>query len=147
MAYNASLYNPYGVQQFQPMLASVQPVNELTSVKSSEGAMMYPLPPNSVSKPLFLEDENAFFIKTTDGGGAATLKKYTFEEAVIEPESNSDYVTKEYLDSRISQIMEAINGKHIVSKQSETAKPSNASNQPDSIIGAVQYDFQSDVQE
>ena len=108
---------------------------------------MYPLPPNSVSKPLFLEDENAFFIKTTDGGGAATLKKYTFEEAVIEPESNSDYVTKEYLDSRISQIMEAINGKHIVSKQSETAKPSNASNQPDSIIGAVQYDFQSDVQE
>ena len=78
---------------------------------------MYQLPPNSVSPPLFLGSENAFFIKTTDGGGAATIKKYSFEE-VVEPVANDPvYVTKEYFDQQISNIMEAINGKRPVPEQ------------------------------
>lgn len=109
MAYNPSLYNPYGYQ-------NQSPVNGLVSVDGIKGAQLYQLPPNSVSPPLFLTEENAFFVKTTDGGGAATIRKYTFEEAAIEPESNSDYVTRDYLDKRIDQIMEAINGKHPVSE-------------------------------
>lgn len=108
MAYNANLYNPYSFPQ--------QPVNGLVSITSEEGAKLYQLPPNSVSPPLFLESENTFFIKRTDGGGAATISKYTFDEAPMEQEGNSNYVTKDYLDKRIDEIMEAINGKHTVSE-------------------------------
>lgn len=34
----------------------------------------------------------------------------------MEQEGNSNYVTKDYLDKRIDEIMEAINGKHTVSE-------------------------------
>ena len=119
MAYDPSLYNPYGLQQFQPR---VQPINGLIQVNGIEGAQMYQLPPGSVSPPLFLKDENAFFVKTTDDGGAASIKKYTFEEAPITNNNSTEYVTREYFDQQMNNIMEAINGKHPVSEQpSETA--------------------------
>lgn len=129
MAYNPSLYNPYGTQQFQPTTMATsgymptytpqQPINGLIKVTGIEGAQMYQLPPGSVSPPLFLESENAFFVKTTDDGGAATIKKYKFEEAPMTASGGSEFVTKEYFDQQISSIMEAINGKHTVSKQPE----------------------------
>ena len=127
MAYNPSLYNPYGLQQFQPTVStplSYQPtyqppqsVNGLVRVESIEGAQMYQLPPNSVSPPLFLGSENAFFIKTTDGGGAATLKKYTFQEEAITNNNQGEFVTREYFDQQMNNIMEAINGKRAVPEQ------------------------------
>lgn len=131
MAYNPSLYNPYGSQQFQPTISypqqyqptmqPQQPINGLIKVTGIEGAQMYQLPPGSVSPPLFLEEENAFFVKTTDDGGAATIKKYTFEEAPIADMSNNpnDFVTREYFDKQMQNIMEAINGKHTVQEQPE----------------------------
>lgn len=131
MAYNPSLYNPYGSQQFQPTISypqqfqptmqPQQPVNGLIKVTGIEGARMYQLPPGSVSPPLFLEEENAFFVKTTDDGGAATIKKYTFEEAPIADTINNsnDFVTREYFDQQMQNIMEAINGKHSVQEQPE----------------------------
>ncbi len=131
MAYNPSLYNPYGSQQFQPTISypqqfqptmqPQQPINGLIKVTGIEGAQMYQLPPGSVSPPLFLEDENSFFVKTTDDGGAATIKKYTFEEAPIIDTSNNqnDFVTREYFDQQMQNIMEAINGKHFVPEQPE----------------------------
>ena len=131
MAYNPSLYNPYGSQQFQPTISYPQqyqptiqpqhPVNGLIKVTGIEGAQMYQLPPGSVSPPLFLEDENAFFVKTTDDGGAATIKKYTFEEAPIAnvDDNPNGFVTREYFDRQMQNIMEAINGKHTVPEQPE----------------------------
>lgn len=134
MAYNPSLYNPYGSQQFQPTVTQPnwyyqptvtqmqqQPINGLIKVTGIEGAQMYQLPPGSVSPPLFLEEENAFFVKTTDDGGAATIKKYTFEEAPIANASNNsgDFVTREYFDQQMNNILEAINGKHLVPEQPE----------------------------
>jgi len=113
MAYDPMVYNQgngrYGM--FQP------PVNGLVRIEGIEGAQMYQLPPNSVSPPLFLGSENAFYIKTTDGGGAATIKKYVFEEAKEPVKDDSGYVTKEYFDDWASKIMEAINGKHTVQGQ------------------------------
>ena len=129
MAYNSSPYNLYGSQQYQPTTGSgiqyqptytpQQPVNGLIKVTDIRGAEMYLLPPGSVSPPLFLEDENAFFVKTTDDGGAATIKKYVFEEAPIaKAEDNSNnFVTREYFDQKMQAIMEAINGKHTVPEQ------------------------------
>ena len=126
MAYTPSLYNPYGSQQFQPTMYTSsyqptyvpqQPVNGLIKVKGIEGAQMYQLPPGSVSPPLFLEDENAFFVKTTDDGGAATIKKYTFEEAPMVTAGSGEFVTREYFDQQMNNILEAINGKHPVPEQ------------------------------
>lgn len=127
MAYNPSLYNPYGQQQFQqnmnwsyqPTHTAMQPVNGLIKVTGIEGAQMYQLPPGSVSPPLFLESENAFFVKTTDDGGAATIKKYTFEEAPLVDNGSQEFVTREYFDQQINNIMEAINGQHAISEQPE----------------------------
>lgn len=81
---------------------------------------MYQMPPGSVSPPLFLEDENAFFVKTTDDGGAASIKKYTFDEVPMTTNNNSsEFVTREYFDQQMNNILEAINGKHSVSEQPE----------------------------
>lgn len=120
MAYNPSTYNPYGLQQLQPTMMRTQPVNGLVQVSGIEGAQMYQLPPGSTSPPLFLAEENAFFIKTTDDGGAANIKKYRFEEVPIIASDSSRFVTREYFDQQIKGIMEAINGKHLVPEQPET---------------------------
>jgi hypothetical protein len=121
MAYNPSLYNPYGNQpmsnMFTPSYQPQQPVNGLIKVTGIEGAQMYQLPPGSVSPPLFLDSENAFFVKTTDDGGAATIKKYKFEEEPIATNgNNSEFVTREYFDQQMNNILEAINGKRAVSE-------------------------------
>lgn len=125
MAYDLSLYNAFGSSQpnsnwqsYMPA-SQIQPVNGLVKIDSIEGGRMYYLPPNSVSPPLFLSDENAFLIKTTDGGGAATLKKYTFAEAELEPENTERFVTRDYFDDWANRIMEAINGKHPVPEQQQ----------------------------
>lgn len=112
MAYNPNLYNPYGQTNFQ-QYAPPQPMNGLMQVDSFEGAELYVMPPNSVSPPLFLTSDNVFFVKTTDAGGAATIKRYRFEEEEIEPDdTGSDYVTKADFKAFADKVMEAINGKH-----------------------------------
>lgn len=120
MAYNPNTYNPYGLSAMQPM--QQQPINGIVRINGIEGAQMYPMPPNSVSPPLMLGSDNIFIVKTTDGGGAATLKAYKFEEIPVPTPGQIDesrFVTKEYFDSWASQLMEAINGKHVVSRQPE----------------------------
>lgn len=155
MAYNPTLYNPYGSQQFQPVNnfssfipnnqpVSQQSVNGLIRIESIEGAQMYALPPNSVSPPMFLSEENAFVIKTTDGGGAATLKKYTFDEAPLEETADSNYVTKDYLDNRIKELMEAINGKHAISEPTQEFNPQPTAANP--VAGSIQPAIQPNVQ-
>ena len=117
MAYDPNLYNPMQLRQTSPYSYGYQPqvpVNGLVRIESIEGAQMYYLPPNSVSPPLFLGSENAFYIKTTDGGGAATIKKYVFEEVKETIQSDSEFVTREYFDSWANRIMEAIDGKHSI---------------------------------
>mgnify|MGYP006916039939 CR=1 FL=1 len=126
MAYNPALYSPYGMQlqpqQMQPAMPA-QPSNGLVWIDTIEGAQMYRMAPDSVSPPLLLKDEDAFIVKTTDGGGAATLKKFSFTEVPLTEEKDSElYVTKEYLDKWGNQMMEAINGKRTASEQSNTNK-------------------------
>lgn len=151
MAYTTNFYNPYGPQQFQPTLSyqnqfQQQPINGLIRVDGIEGAQMYQLPPNSVSPPLFMESENSFFIKTTDGGGAATVKKYTFEEAQVADPTQDMYVTREYFDEQINNIMEAINGKHSIPSQSAASREHDIQAiEEDPVVGSVQRGFQSDV--
>ena len=155
MAYNPSLYDPYRAQQFQPAQFQpaqpmfqqvVQPVNGLIKVDGIEGAQMFQLPPNSVSPPLFVAEENAFFVKTTDGGGAASLKKYTFQEEPIASSTNPEFVTREYFDNKINEMMEAINGQHAVPGQTTSAGQFVAQpSQQAQVAGAVEHLVQPDV--
>lgn len=142
MAYNPNLYSPYAGQQFQPtqqVFQPAQPVNGLVRVDGIEGAKMYQLPPNSVSPPLFLTEENAFFVKTTDGGGAATLKKYAFQEEPMTSNTQGDFVTREYFDQQMNNILEAINGKHAVPEPTTATGQFVAQpDQPAQVAGAVE---------
>ena len=130
MAYSPSLYNPYGVM---PMPQS----NGQIWVEDIEGAKMYPQAPNTTSPPLYLRNENAFCIKTTDGIGALlSLEKFNFfkEELETLPKEKSElYVTKEsfdseiaeikeFIDSKINAILEAIDGKRIASESTEQSE-------------------------
>lgn len=149
MAYNPSIYSPYAAQQYQPTMPPAnqqymsafqpqQPINGLIKVDGIEGARMYQLPPNSVSPPLFIGSENAFFIKTTDGGGAATLKKYTFDEAPMNDSVSGEFVTREYFDRQMNNILEAINGQHTVQGQpSATGQSDIQPDQQGQAIGSV----------
>lgn len=136
MAYNPSLYNPYGSQQFQPTISyhnqymsspappSQQPINGLIWIDSIEEAQMFPLPPNSTSYPLMFRNEPRFAVKTTDGSGAYTIETFSFIKDEVETTTNdSDFVTKsdldKYLDKFKQDILEAINGQS--STQAATA--------------------------
>lgn len=117
MAYNPNLYlpaqqpyNPSPTWTVNPMATpnTNQPVNGLVSVTGIEGAKAFQLPPNS-SMPLFDGNEDILYVKTTDGGGFPTIKKYRFEpiDSDISPNPAGDYVSRaefEALENRINQM-------------------------------------------
>lgn len=117
MAYNPTLYNPYGqpqpyswsqpVWQSTPQQVSNQPVNGLVSVTGMEGAKAYQLPPNS-SMPLFDSNEDMLYLKTTDAGGFPTIRAFRFEAADSEeqPKDTAEYATKEDLDALAAKVEE-----------------------------------------
>lgn len=74
--------NPYNYQQ----------MGQYTFVNGISGALDYRLPPNST---IILMDNNepAFYLKTTNAMGQATMKKYKFEE--VSEQVSSPYVTVE----------------------------------------------------
>lgn len=109
MAYNSNVWFPS--TQYPYTSPIQQPSNGLVRIDSVEDGKAYVLPPSSVSPPLFLSEENAFLVKTTDEFGTYSLKKYSFEETPLSEEHESEYVTREYFDQQMSQILEAINGK------------------------------------
>lgn len=127
MAYNPAIYSPYAPQAIvppqpivpmQPMAQQPQPSNGLVFIDGIEGAQMYPQAPDSVSQPLFLKSEDAFIVKTTDAGGAASLKKYSFTEIPLNDKNESElYVTKDYFDSQITELKETINDQRTASEQ------------------------------
>ena len=114
MAYNPSLYNPYGQPQpyswrqptwTAPQPSVTQPVNGLVSVTGIEGAKAYQLPPNS-SMPLFDSNEDLLYVKTTDAGGFPTVKAFRFE-AIDAPAVASEeqaYATKADLEALAARV-------------------------------------------
>ena len=110
MAYNPYLYMPYGAQQFPQV---TQPVDGMVWVDGMEGVRMYQLPPNSRSPVLMFKNEERFAVKTTDAGGASTVRLFKFEEETQEQEQagTGDYVTRDDFESFKNEILEAVNGK------------------------------------
>lgn len=84
--------NPYTNQQYAQMRASMPMNNQAKRtntirVKGLEGARMFPCGPNE-ELALFDEDSDIFFYKTTDMGGTASLRKFSFQEEPIEEETS-----------------------------------------------------------
>jgi len=114
MAYNPNLYAPYTpmVSQTTPTWyyppapttaqATGQPVNGLVSVTGIEGARAYQLPPNS-KMPLFDQDADVLYLKTTDAAGYPTVKAFRFEPIETQ-EPSAGYVTREDFDALVERV-------------------------------------------
>lgn len=143
MAYDPNMYNPYAAHQYQQSLPLMsQQANGLIWIDGDEGANMYPLPPNSVSPPLMYRNEPMFAIKTTDGGGAYSIRKFRFEEIEMQSASSSDYATKSDLDKIMAEIQgmkETLNGKPIVQSAAAEQKPNSEYPVNNQIAGTVQH--------
>ena len=131
MAYNPSLYNPYGQPQpfswSQPVWQNMQqnqsnqPVNGLVSVTGIEGAKAYQLPPNS-SMPLFDQNSDVLYLKTTDSAGYPTIKAFSFkavEQADQKPQP-VDYVPRSEFDALAHDV------KVLVGKMESVCEPKGA---------------------
>lgn len=120
MAYNPAIYDPYYGQQ---SWSWSQPVsNGLTFINSISDLDTLQMAPGSTSQPYFLKDEDKFVIVTFDKVGGSTKELFSFKKEPMPATSNQgDFVTREYFDQQISNIMEAINGKHAISTSTETA--------------------------
>lgn len=130
MAYNPSLYNPYGQSQpyslgqptwpYVPQTTTAQPVNGLVSVTGMDGARAYPMPPNS-SMPLFDNDNDLLYVKTTDAAGYPTIKTFRFESAepVKENIAEADYVSRSEFDELVEQV------RKLVEKTARTRRAAN----------------------
>lgn len=111
MAYNPSIYNPYGQTQpyswgqpSQPML-TLQPTNGLVRVKGRQGAEAYPMGPNSVSPVLLDEDQDVFYIKRTDASGIGTVYDYDFApRAHAEAQRAAEYATVDQLEELTERV-------------------------------------------
>ena len=122
------MYPNYPMPMFPQMPAQMptgngsQP-NTLLRVNGIEGAKAFPAQP-SQTMALFDSNEDLFYIKTTDAGGFATIKTYSFKEVDSVPTPTVDYVTRQEFE----ELKEAINGKFSVRKQS--AKQPNVDDIP-----------------
>lgn len=86
-------YNPYPLQPLQvPVGASNGNRGELIRVTGFDGARAYQMPPNS-SAALFDNNEDIFYVKTTDGAGFPTIRAFTFTPIDTQPQQN-DFVTR-----------------------------------------------------
>ena len=113
MAYNPNLYMPQysGYPQvtwsYHPQTVTSQPINGLVSVTGVEGAKAYQLPPNS-SMPLFDNDSDVMYVKTTDAAGYPTIRTFRFEpmEPIEAKVVEADYIGRSEFDALVQQVRE-----------------------------------------
>lgn len=92
----------------------------ITRVTGEEGAKAYQMAPNS-SAALFDGNEDIFYLKTTDGAGFPTIRKFKFEEIQAkapEPAEGSDYITREEFEQFREEMRTY--GEQYIQKSAET---------------------------
>ncbi len=118
--YNPYQYPPYSAMPQQTgMQGFPQPGGQIVRVNGFPGAQAFQMRPNE-SAALFDANEDYFYIKTTDGAGFATLRRYRFspDEPTSEIEKRPDYVTRAEFDELKGVVL---NGKqHLRAQQSDT---------------------------
>lgn len=127
-------FNPNAIQTLtfpqQRMMSTPQSVTpiqqpgiELPRVNGRDGAMRFPLQPNS-RIALFDADEDIMYIKQTDAGGYPIVTAYTFAPLESTQIINAEYVTMDEFN-RFKE--EMLNGKQLI-REPEASKSSNERN-------------------
>lgn len=102
----------------QPWPQYQEPRQQLVKVTGMEGARAYQMPPNSVA-PLFDANEDILYVKSTDGAGFPTIRRFSFTP-MPDGDVSAQYVTRVEFDRAIEAIREAMgNAKQPVSEQSQ----------------------------
>jgi hypothetical protein len=98
-----------------------QPV-ELPRVNGYDGALRFPLGPNS-RIALFDGNEDIMYIKQTDAGGYPTVTRYRFTPEEQTTSDGQQYVT---LDEFNKFKEEMLNGQQFIRESAEPIKPSSS---------------------
>ena len=106
-------------------------IDQIIAVHGIDGAMNYQMGPNCRA-PLFDDNEDVFYIKSTDKYGVPTVKRYKFEEEVIVSDSDPKTVSLQDIRSIIKEELsfikeELANGQQPVSKTIDTTPERNDS--------------------
>lgn len=110
----------YPQMNFQP--PSYGQSNNLIRVNGIEGARAYQMTPNG-TVVLFDEGRDVFYLKTSDGGGFASIREFTFTEKKNPVQSlTDDYMTKAEFNAEIEKIREEINGKQYIQQHAKSNK-------------------------
>ncbi len=135
-----TMYNPYNymnntnpymgnvqpLQNVQPVQTPLQQTQGLIRVTGMEGAKAYQMPPNSLTA-LFDNNEDIFYVKSTDGAGFPTIKTYKFTAVEQEPKTEhptGDFVTRQEFEQLKEEVLN--NAKQSVSKRgAKQDKPAN----------------------
>lgn len=126
--FNPYLQVPYGASMPQypqrmmwPQTSAQGAPRQLVRVSGMDGARAYQMAPNEVVA-LFDEGDDILYVKSTDGAGFPTIRRFRFrEEADAAPSApapvSTDYVTRAEFDELKGLVMAS--GKHAVRKQPE----------------------------
>lgn len=109
----------YPMQPMQPMQTSQsEDIQGVRFVDGLEDAQRCVTPFGS---RVLLMDKNSdkFYIKETDTSGVATVSEYEFRK--VTKDSHTDYVTKEELEARISQLLGGNNESAVQQQNSSSA--------------------------
>ena len=106
-------------------------IDQIIAVHGIDGAMNYQMGPNCRA-PLFDDNEDVFYIKSTDKYGVPTVKRYKFEEEVIVSDSDPKTVSLQDIRSIIKEELsfikeELANGQQPVSKTIDATTERNDS--------------------
>lgn len=98
-------------QQMLPTSMSVTNGDDRIWVQGEAGAKGYLVVPGN-TVPLWDSETQRIFIKSVNANGIPSMQRirYTFEDQDTRPEKSGIYVTKDEFNSKIREIMEAING-------------------------------------
>lgn len=106
--------NPFNLQALglqqpnmpQP-LQMMQGPTQLNRVPSIDAVKAFQMAPNS-SGVFFLESEDIFYIKSTDGAGFATINSYKFEPLEEPQQKPGQYVTVEEFEAFKQEILQGV---------------------------------------
>lgn len=99
------MYGNYG-QPWTQYPQYQEPRQQLVKVTGMEGARAYQMPPNSVA-PLFDANEDILYVKSTDGAGFPTIRRFSFAP-MPDGDVSAQYVTRVEFDRAIEGIREAM---------------------------------------
>lgn len=118
---------------YYPQMNYQQPLygqtNNLIRVNGIEGAKAYQMSPNG-TVVLFDDNNDIFYLKTSDGAGFASIREFAFTEKKTPAESRTDdFMTKTEFETEIKKIREEIKnyGEQYIQQSESTKSKSNKS--------------------